>query len=313
MLRRWVGPLMLVLGLALAVFLLSRVFGAYDLEHITAGVHAIDTPHLLGVAFFTACSYGCLTGFDTLAVRYVGHDLPYRRTALASLIALSIGHSLGIAALSSGAVRYRFYARWGLSAGEVARVIFFCALTVGLGLAVLAGAALVLRPSLGSEVLRVTPAVSVALGSTCLATAMLYLFLAFNRRPVLAWRGWTLPMPRPALAIGQLIVGPLNFACVAAALHQALSAVADVEYAGVAAVYVVATLTAMATHVPGGLGVIESVVVLLLPGTDLIAALVVFRVIYYLVPLVLGAATLAAIELALAWARLRPIGDDDGR
>ena len=88
-----------------------------------------------------------------LAVRYIGAKLPYRRIALASFTSLSIGHTLGVAAASSGAIRYRFYSRWGIGAGDIARIILFCAMTTGLGLNTLMGLALLLRANMATELL----------------------------------------------------------------------------------------------------------------------------------------------------------------
>ena len=104
------------------------------------------------------------------------------------------------------------------------------------------------------------------------------------RRP-LRIRRWSLEIPAFRLAIGQVLIGSINFAFVAACLHQALAAVADVAYLGVASVYVIANATALVSHVPGGLGVIESVVMYLLPQSDLIGPLLVFRFVYFLAPL----------------------------
>jgi uncharacterized membrane protein YbhN (UPF0104 family) len=297
-LRRPLKGLLVAVVLGLAGYLLSRTLGRYDLDQVIASVTSIPL-HNLGLAGgFAAASYLCLTGFDALAVRYVGRPLPYRRVATASFVALSIGHNIGFAALSSGAIRYRFYARWGLSAEEVAKLILFCALTVALGLTILGGMALLLRPDLAAEITRLDRPLIFALGTTCLALAVMYLVLTGCVRHALRFRRWTLEIPPLWLALGQVIIGPLNFACVAACLHQALAAMSDVAYVGVAAAYVIANVTALITHVPGGLGVIESVITFLLPQGDIIGALVVFRFVYFLVPLGIGSLLLAGIELA---------------
>jgi uncharacterized membrane protein YbhN (UPF0104 family) len=285
-------------ALALAGFLLYRTLRGYDLDQIVASVTSIPLDRLALAGGFAAASYLCLTGFDALAVRYVGRVLPYRSVALASFCSLSIGHNVGLAALSSGAIRYRFYSRWGMSAEQVAKLILFCAITVGLGLMILGGAALLLQPELAREITGLDQAVILGLGTTCLALAIGYLMLAaFVRRP-LRLRNWSLQMPSLPLAIGQVVIGPLNFACVAACLYQALAAVADAAYLGVAAVYVIANVTALVTHVPGGLGVIEAVVLFLLPQGQIVGALVVFRFVYFFVPLAIGSLLLAAVELA---------------
>lgn len=296
--RNW-KYLIAAAAVGLAAFLLYRTLSRYSLDELIAAVTAVPVPRLLGAAGFAAASYLSLTFFDYLALRYVGRPLPYPKAALASFTALSLGHNIGLAALSSGAVRYRFYSRWGLTAGEVAKVVVFCGITVGLGLLTLGGAALLLRSELAVEITGLTLPVIIALGLGCLAVPTIYLFLsAFVRRP-LRIRRWSLEIPAFRLAAGQILTGSINFAFVAACLHQTLAAVADVAYLGVASVYVIANATALVSHVPGGLGVIESVVMYLLPQNDLIGPLLVFRFVYFLVPLCLGGALLALTELVL--------------
>ena len=137
--------LIAILAVSLAAFLLYRTLSRYSFEELIASVAAVPTSRLAAAGGFAAASYLCLTGFDYLALRYVGRPLPYRKAALASFTSLSLGHNIGFASLSSGAIRYRFYSRWGLRAGEVAKVILFCGVTVGLGLMLLGGAALLIR------------------------------------------------------------------------------------------------------------------------------------------------------------------------
>jgi glycosyltransferase 2 family protein len=296
--RNW-KYLIAAAAVGLAAFLLYRTLSRYSLNELIAAVTAVPLPRLLGAAGFAAASYLTLTFFDYLALRYVGRPLPYPKAALASFTALSLGHNIGLAALSSGAVRYRFYSRWGLNAGEVAKVIVFCGVTVGLGLLTLGGAALLLRSGLAVEITGLTHPVIIALGLGCLAVPVIYLTLSSVVRRPLRIRRWSLEIPAFRLAIGQVLIGSVNFAFVAACLHQTLAAVADVAYLGVASVYVIANATALVSHVPGGLGVIESVVMYLLPQDNLIGPLLVFRFVYFLAPLGLGGVLFAITELVL--------------
>jgi uncharacterized membrane protein YbhN (UPF0104 family) len=284
-------------AVALAAFLIYRTLSRYSLDQLIASMSAIPAARLLAAGGFAAASYLCLTGFDYLALHYVGRPLPYPKAALASFTSLSLGHNIGVAFLSSGAVRYRFYSRWGLGAGDVAKLIVFCGVTVGLGLMILGGAALLIRPTLAADMTGLGNSTIVALGGVCLALPTCYLVLCACVRRPLRLRRWSVAPPSLRLALGQVVVGPLNFACVAACLHQALAAVADVSYPAVASVYVIANTTALVSHVPGGLGVIESVVMYLLPEAELIGALLVFRFVYFLVPLAVGVTVFAATEL----------------
>jgi uncharacterized membrane protein YbhN (UPF0104 family) len=301
----WVVPAILIV----AGLLLYRTLGHYSFGEIVASVRAIPAKRVALAGVFAAASYLCLTGFDALALRYVGKPLPYPKVALASFTSLSLGHNIGFAALSSGAIRYRFYSRWGLTAGEVAKVILFCALTVGLGLATLGAAALLLRADLAMHTTGLPRTAVVSLGIGCLLVPFVYLTLACVARKPLRFRGATLEMPPLRLALAQLVIGPINFACVAACLYNALAAVIDVPYLAVVSAYVIANVTAIVSHVPGGLGVIESVLTVLFPDAKLIGALIAFRCIYFFVPLPIGASLFAISELALRKTRAVQVRD----
>ncbi len=296
--RQLLGLLAVVVLLPLFGYLLWRQLQDLDPAKVLASARAIPPFNLLAASGFAALSYLCLTGFDYLAVRYAGKPLPYRKVAPASFCSLSIGHSIGFAALSSGAIRYRFYSRLGLGEGDVGRVIVFCGVTVGLGLLVLAGLAALLNPSLVGEILRIGQVWPVvALGSACLVLVGLYLVLAaFVRRPAHI-RGWRIQMPSLPLALGQVVLGAIDFACVAGCLYWCLAALGDLRVLAVVTAYVIANIAAIISHVPGGVGVLEGVVLVLLPGASVAGGLLVFRAVYFLLPLALGAALLALVEL----------------
>ena len=284
----WIG----VTVFGLAVFLIYRALRGHSLEEIVQSLGAISSTHLALGAAFTAGSYLCLTANDTLAIRYTKGDLPYRRIALASLISLSIGHTLGLAAFSSGAVRYRFYTAWGLSAGDVGRIILFCGATVLVGLTTLGATAALTQPPLVARM--------IGMGSGLVILILLAAYLAlttFVRRPIRI-RNFTLPLPPLTLAIGQILVGTCDFLLVSAVLHQMLSASAEIGFLPVAAIYVMANTAAIVSHVPGGLGVIEAVILSLVPGANVIGALIAFRTIYFLIPFVIGSLMLGAFEFA---------------
>src|SRR5215212_9779204 len=144
----WLKRIVAVAVIALAAALLYHTLSGYSLDEILQSIKAIPLPHLLLAGLFAAASYFCLSWFGWLALRLARHPLPYRRCALASFCSLSLGHNIGFAALSSGAIRYRFYSRWGLRPGEIAKVVIFCGVTVGIGMLTLAGIALTLRADL---------------------------------------------------------------------------------------------------------------------------------------------------------------------
>lgn len=304
--RRWLGYAFAAAVAAFGGFLLYRTLSRYEWPELVSAITSVSSGRLLAALGFTALSYLTLTGFDWLALRYVGRPLPYRRAAVASFTSLSIGHTVGLAALSSGAIRYRFYSRWGLRGGEVAQLIVFCGLTVGLGLSILGGGALLVSPDLAIEVLGLDRRVVNLVAGAALAFPVVYLAMAAFVRRAISIRGREIRMPTLKLALAQVVIGPLNFAFVAAALHQAVLSLADVGYLSVASAYVSANVATLVTHVPGGLGVIEAVLLYLLPGEGLIGAILVFRFVYFLIPLGIGLASLGFSELVRSRSRGRP-------
>jgi uncharacterized membrane protein YbhN (UPF0104 family) len=280
-------------AIAFAAYLLHRTLRGHSFEELSQLLRSAAAPRMVAALGFALGSYACLTLFDFLALRYAGKPLAYRQAALASFTSLSLGHNIGLAALSSGAIRYHFYTRWGLGAGDVAKVILFCGATVGIGLGTLAALALLLRPNLAASLTGLPVGVVFAIAISLILLLITYLGLCVFIRG--RWRigSWEIDLPTPQLAAAQFIVGPLNFALVAACLHQALASLGPVSYPDVAASYVLANIASLIAHVPGGLGVVETVVTTVLPGAGVVAGLIIFRVLYFLVPLFPGAALLA--------------------
>lgn len=299
MLLRNALRLLFVAAIAGAGYLLYRTWSQYSFDDVMRALTSIPTTHLaLGLAF-AACSYLCLACNDWLGTRYAGKPLPFRQAALASFTALSIGHNVGLAALSSGAVRYRFYSRWGLTTEEVAKIIVFSGATVALGLSTLGAVGLYLRPEDAAGMTGLTPAAVSGMALACLAFPVGYLVLAATVRAPLKIRGWRFQFPEFRLAAGQLIVGTANFSFVAACLHQMLSALGDASYLKVATASITANIAAIISHVPGGLGVLEATIVHVLPGAESIAAVIAYRVIYYFIPLAIGIPLLVGSEVML--------------
>jgi hypothetical protein len=227
----WIG----IAIFSVAAWLVYRALRQYSVEQIVASLGAISLRHLALGGLFAAGSYLCKTGNDLLAVRYTGSDLAYPKVALASFTALSIGQTLGVAAFSSGAVRYRFYSAWGLSAGDVARILVFCGLTVLLGLASVAGIACLLGTRLVGATFGAPPLAVGAAGVLLLTAIAGYLGLAAVVQHPIRIRRFVLPLPPLRLALGQVALGTVDFMLVAAVLHQMLSASSEVGFFAVAA------------------------------------------------------------------------------
>ena len=274
----------MVFGFGLAGYLLYVGLSQFTWDEIVQSVRAIPAWNMTLALFYCALSYVCLTGFDWAGVRYVKNDLPYPKIALASFVSLGLGQSIGLAGLSSGAIRYRYYSHWGMSTEDVAKIVLLSGVTVGLGLLVLGGIVMVLNPSDTAEILRVQPAAVLAIGLSFLAVAGAYVALAAFLRTPLKIRSWSFQMPTVSIAIAQIIIGTANFAVVSACLMELMQATENVSYLKAATAYVLGNIAILVTHAPGGLGVLEVTVRHVMGEQASIGALVAFRVIYFFLP-----------------------------
>lgn len=295
-----------VLVMFSAAYLLYRNLSQYRLEDIGQSLAALPAPRLLSSAGFAAASYLCLSLFDLTALLYLGKRLAYPKVLMTSFVALSIGHNIGFAALSSGAVRYRYYSGWGLSAAEVARLIGFCGITVALGIIGLTGIALMFSPDSAIQFGTYGISLNRILGATLLAPVLLYpVAAALLPSHVAVWR-WHLAVPGFRLATAQVVIGVVNFALVGASLHQLVAGVSEAGYMEVARSYSVANLAAIVSHVPGGLGVLEATIAYTLSEAATIGVLIAFRVVYFLLPLAIGLPLFAGSEAVRSRRHRRP-------
>ena len=297
---RYAGP---CIGLALfiaALWALHHALAAYRYQEVIAALERLPGQQLCAALLCTALSYLIATGYDWLALRYIRQPLPWPKVGFAALISYAISNSVGLSVLTSSSLRYRLYSSWGLTAVDIARIILFTTLTLWLGILTMGGAVLLLNPL----DLRAFPYLTMnsrLLGGLLLIAPVAYLVLGMVRRQPLQAGPWTLPMARPRLALPQLALSCLDWVMASAVLYILLPASAKVGFGQVLGVFLVAQLAGLISHVPGGLGVFESLVVLLLknqlPAVPLLGALLAYRLIYYLLPLALAALALGLYEL----------------
>lgn len=284
----------------LALAVLHRVLGRFDLREVLRVAAAYPAEILLGSLLLAASSYLALGGFDWLGLHHVKRSLPLSWTLLISFVSHAVSHNAGFAVLTGGSVRLRMYSTFGLGVAEVGGIVAFAGLSFGLGVVALSSAAFVIEGARIAPLLHLPPAMVAGLGWAGLVLLVAYfLWTALARRP-LAFAGWRLATPSLPLALGQIAVAATDLALVSGALYLLLPLQGSgIGYAGFVGIYVVATIAGTLSHVPGGLGVFEGALTLLLPGdaAPILAALLVFRVFYNLVPLVTAALVLAVFEL----------------
>lgn len=285
-----------------ALWILHRELADTHLAEIRQALDRVPASGLLLAALGTLGSYLALTGYDMLALRHLGRALPYPRVALNAFIATTVGHNLGMAMLSAGAVRLRLYTAAGLAATEVAGLVALVGLSFAVGVTFVAGLALLLEPAETGRLLHLSADGGGVIGALLLALVALYLGFGLLRRAPIRLGSWQWHLPGAGIALGQLILAVADLGCAAAALFWLLPAEAAVSFPAFLGVYVLAVVAGIVSHVPAGLGVFETVLLLALPAVpqeDLLAAILAYRAIYYLAPLA-AAALLVAGKLVQA-------------
>ncbi|HZE07648.1 MAG TPA: bifunctional lysylphosphatidylglycerol flippase/synthetase MprF [Gemmatimonadaceae bacterium] len=298
---RAAGPAVMVIAVGVALVLLERELKAYRYRDLMRQVWTLPHSHLALALLLTAVAYSVLPGYDAIALSYVDHPLPIRRIAFGSFIAYALSHSLGFPLLSGGPVRYRFWSVWGLSTSEIAQALSFAGATFIIGMIAVAGGVFLLEPKSTIELLRLPVTTLKPLGAVCLALVVGYLALSATSDKTFRLFEWEFPVPSARLALAQLGVAVVDWCSAGAVLYVLLPAGYRLSFLPVLGVFLIAQFAGILSHVPGGLGVFEAIVVLLLkarlPAASIVGALVAYRVFYYLLPLVVALSFLIAFEV----------------
>ena len=287
---------------SLAVFLAALAVLRVELRVVRwpaliGDVFATPWPRLLLALALTAVNYAVLTGYDLLAFAWIGSPLPRRRIAGAAFVAYGISHTVGFAALSGASVRYRFYSRWGVSAEDMARIVVGYSVTFWIGLLALGGASLAFAPLPPGTVV---PSLLLRTAGWLLVAAVAgYLAVAATRRAPLRLGRFRVALPRLRLAVLQLALSIADWTLAGTILYLLLPPDGP-PFPAFLGAFLAAILLGMASHVPGGVGVFEGLMVIWLrpwtPAAALLPAFVVYRAIYYLLPFVIALVALVADE-----------------
>jgi glycosyltransferase 2 family protein len=288
---RVITPILGTLTTLFGVYLLVRVFQRYEFAEIKMALAQIPAINLWLAGALSMTAFLGFALAEYLGICYAARRcLTFPQIILVTVAALGIGHSLGLAALSSGAVRYRMYSRRGISLVATAQVILFSGVTVGMGIMVVSTALLALNGSVIAELLGL-PARPLILTAAVFALILLGYPIACTliRRP-LHIRKTAIRFPSLNLALAQIGTGTLNVLLIGSALYACLEPFTSAGFLSVMTLYVGADAAAIVGHVPGGWGVLEYVMLHFLEEPRLIAGVVAFRAVYYLVPLIVALA-----------------------
>ncbi len=301
--RNRISAAISVLILAVAVFALYALLRDVDFGKVVAALEAQSIQEIAIAGAFVVLGYVTLTFYDVFALRTIGrHAVPYPVAALASFTSATIGHSLGAAVLTGGLVRLRIYSVWGLTVVDIAKIAFITGMTFWLGNAFLLGGAMAYAPEAASVVDHLPSWINRAIGLAGLLAIACYLAWLAPRPRAIGRSGWRLVLPNLPFTLLQIGIGAMDLSLVTLAMYALLPPTPAVGFVTVLVIFLTSTFLGTVSHAPGGLGVIEATMLIGLPQfqkPELLAALLTFRVLYFVLPLFLAALSLGLRELRM--------------
>src|SRR5450631_2270361 len=302
------GVAISVLVIGIACYVLYHMLRGINVAEVLEAIKEIEPHQIVLAGLFVAAGYFTLTFYDLFAVRAIGHrHIPYRINALAAFSSYSIGHNVGASVFTGGAVRYRIYSAWGLNAIDVAKICFLAGLTFWLGNAAVLGLGITYHPEAASAIDQLPPWLNRMFALGILMTLVAYVAWVWNRPRVVGRGPWTVVLPGGPLTLLQIVIGIVDLSFCALAMYVLVPDEPNLGFVVVAVIFVSATLLGFASHSPGGLGVFDAAMMVGLcqmDREDLLAGMMLFRVLYYLAPFFISVILLTFREVIIG-ARLK--------
>jgi glycosyltransferase 2 family protein len=291
----------------IAAVVLFRILRDIDVSEVMQALRETDKRDVALAALFVALGYFTLTFYDLFALRTIGRaDVPYRVAALAGFTSYSVGHNVGASVITGGAVRYRIYSAWGLDAIAVAKLCFIAGLTFWLGNATVLGLGIAYAPQAATAIDQLPPWLNRGAAIVTLIVLTAYVAWVWSSPRVIGRSGWQVALPGGPLTLLQIVIGIVDLSFCALAMYMLVPDEPNIGFVMIAVIFVSATLLGFASAAPGGIGVFDAAMLVALwqyDKEDLLAGLLLFRLIYYIIPFALSLLILGIRELVLALGR----------
>jgi len=311
------GVVLSITVICFALYILYQMLSDIDLDELLKALRGTEVKTVLLAGLCVAAGYFTLTFYDFFALRAIGKtEIPYRVAAFAGFTSYSIGHNVGASVFTGGAVRYRIYSSWDMTAIDVAKVCFLAGLTFWLGNVAVLGIGIVYHPEAASSIDQLPIWLNRVLAIVLLAGLVGYVAWVSSRPRHVGRGSWTVVLPGGPLTLVQIMIGIIDLSFCALAMYMLMPNEPHVGFVVVAVIFVTATLLGFASHSPGGLGVFDAAMLYGLTHFDsqfnkeeLLAGMLLFRVLYYITPFMISVMLLLLREVILgALARRRPSG-----
>jgi uncharacterized membrane protein YbhN (UPF0104 family) len=289
-----------------ALLALRHALRNVDYDQVLSVIRETDFSVIALALVLVTASYGSITLYDWLALHTMGRkDVPYRIAALASFTSYPIAHGIGAVALISPVIRYRIYSGNGLGPIGVANICFLTGLTFWLGNMTALGFCLLYEPAAISVIDHLSPATNRLLALTLLCCVGAFLAWSWLHPRSVGKNKWVVKLPSGPLVLLQIVIGLLDLTAAALAMYVLVPPDLNIGVFRLLAVFIAATLLGFASHAPAGLGVFDATILIGLGSEDreaMLAALLMFRFLYHLIPLAIALALFGGVE---AWRYVR--------
>lgn len=293
-------PLISAILFGVAAYMVHLQIADYGWSKLWTDLLATPLKTLAKMLLMSIFGYMTLSLCEWVAIRYTKEELNYRFILLGSFLSNAISHNLGASPVTGGAIRYRFYSQWGLSNSAIAKITVFGTLGYFLSAFTLLIVGSLVQPHpipVNSGVAKTTIHLLLVIGSVSIFA---WLAISLFHKTQLKIGGIYISLPTPSLAAQQIAVGAIDLTIAAIVLYIPLLHIADISFSEFIIYYVVAQLFGLVSQVPGGIGVFESSFMLLagntIPPEQLLSALILYRIFYYIFPLVLAGILVAGYE-----------------
>ena len=301
-----IGFLLSIAIISVAVIVLVHMLRDIDVDQVFAALKAVSAHRIALAAVFVACAYFTLTFYDWFALRTIGHpEIPYATAALSGFTSYAVGHNIGATVFTGGAVRYRIYSARGLTAVDVAKICFVAGLTFWLGNATVLGLSVVADPHAAAPITQLPGWINRLIALGILAVLFSYIAWVWSAPRAVGKNDWTVRLPNGPSTLVQICIGLCDLGFCAMAMFMLLPTEPHVGYVTLLVVFVSATLLGFASHAPGGLGVFDAAMLVALwqfNKEDLVAGLLLFRMLYYIAPFIVAVVILGIREI---WLNMR--------
>jgi len=313
MLKKHINNFSSLLGfvlLGISIAAIHHELREYNYRDIFNSLLSMPPSRLYLAIGLTSLSYAAMAYYDTVSFRHIGNFINYKKVLFTGFISAAATNTVGFAFLTGSAIRYRYYSTWGVSAIEIAQVIAFENVSFCLGLFTVSGLMFLFNPLVIPPQLHL-PFLSLRLlGVVFLLIVAAYIVGSILSKKSLIISGHEFRFPSLQIALIQVSLSSLDWLLAGAVLYVLLPFTASLSYWGFLGIFLLAMIAVVVSNVPGGLGVFETVILLLLspkiPATIVFGSLLAYRGVYYFLPLGVATGLMGFYEIAERLKRRSP-------